>query len=368
MVNNRKGCTMTSLAPPAALLVAGRGEEPGLYRLARAGAGIPAEQVAAVDQPVALCRHPRAPLVYGLIEDPAGRATVMVWSVVRGKPELLAATALPLASIACDVAVSPDGAVLAAVAFGSEDSPGDAVLLRLDADGLPEGTSPERLGGMTHPHQAVFTGTELYVPDLGADLVHRYRLGDAVPERLPPLAVPAGTGPRHLVVLREDPGAAGAPRTIAVSGELGETVCRGEVSGDRVIWHSTPSTRVTGAARSRSPRNYPGDIKHVSPGAVLVTNRGHDTLALVAIDETVPRLIDEMPLAESWPQHIAVVDGRIFVACWDSDLVVEVAVGPDGRLERRGESRCAGASWVVDAVGALSSVSSRTDDALRGRT
>lgn len=334
----------------ATLFVAGRGDAPGLYRAEHVARSLPAERVERVDQPVALCRHPRAPLVYGLIEDPAGQATVMIWSVERARPELLATTALPLASIACDVAVSPDGAVLAAVAFGREGPAGNAVLLRLGADGLPEGAPPERLSGMTHPHQAVFTGPELYVPDLGADVIHRFRLDAAAPVPLSPLAVPPGTGPRHLVMVHEDPDAPGGPRTIAVSGELGETVCRGEVTGDRVIWASTPSTRMAGPARSRSPRNYPGDIKQVGRGLVMVTNRGHDTVALVAVDSAVPRLVDELRLAESWPQHIAVVAGRAFVACWDSGVIVEIRVDPETGLERGGEIRCPGASWVVDAL------------------
>ncbi|MFP3821422.1 beta-propeller fold lactonase family protein, partial [Bacillus sp. SIMBA_008] len=123
---------------------------------------------------------------------------------------------------------------------------------------------------------------ELYVPDLGADLIHRYRGAVGAYEPRSPLPTPEGTGPRHLVILQE--ALRDGAKTIVVSGELGETVCRGEVSGDVVRWGSTPSTRRIGTARSRSERNYPGDIKLVGPGRVLVTNRGHDTLALIAVD------------------------------------------------------------------------------------
>ena len=47
-----------------------------------------------------------------------------------------------------------------------------------------------------HPHQALFdpTGRFVVVPDLGADLLRIYSASGA---ELPPIAVPAGTGPRH---------------------------------------------------------------------------------------------------------------------------------------------------------------------------
>jgi 6-phosphogluconolactonase len=329
-----------------ALLLAGRRADPGLYRAVETDGGFRVQLLAAIDQPVALCQHPSAPLLYALAEDPSGAATVTVWSTSSADAALVATVALPLGPIPCDVAVSPDGGVLAAVAFGRDDPLGDLVILRLDRTGLPTGAPAQRLTGMTHPHQAVFTGGELYVPDLGADLVHRYRDDGTAFEPRTPLSVPAGTGPRHLVVL--DEGRADGVRTIAISGELGETVVRGEVRGDDVVWASTPSTRRTGPAHSRSERNYPGDIKVVAPGRVLVTNRGHDTLGLVAVDEPELRLIHELDLPESWPQHIGVVDGRVFVACWDSDVVIEVRIDRDTGVRRVGEFPCPGASWVVD--------------------
>ena len=53
-----------------------------------------------------------------------------------------------------------------------------------------------------HPHQAVLdpTGSFILVPDLGADLVRVFAVGDDISvEVMEPLAVEPGSGPRHVV-------------------------------------------------------------------------------------------------------------------------------------------------------------------------
>lgn len=63
------------------------------------------------------------------------------------------------------------------------------------------GPDPSRQDA-SHPHQAVLdpTGSFILVPDLGADLVRVFAVGDGVSvEMLEPLAVEPGSGPRHLV-------------------------------------------------------------------------------------------------------------------------------------------------------------------------
>ena len=61
------------------------------------------------------------------------------------------------------------------------------------------GADPERQEA-AHPHQVIKDPTEKYVlaPDLGADIVRVYSIAsDSTLVPVEPLAVPAGSGPRH---------------------------------------------------------------------------------------------------------------------------------------------------------------------------
>jgi 6-phosphogluconolactonase (cycloisomerase 2 family) len=55
-----------------------------------------------------------------------------------------------------------------------------------------------------HPHEALLdpTGNFILIPDLGADLIHLYRINSKKTlEALKPLQVPVGSGPRHAAFL-----------------------------------------------------------------------------------------------------------------------------------------------------------------------
>ena len=329
---------------PASLLVAGRTgdvETAGLYLVEGDGGE---RRVRLVDQVAdlrALCSHPERPLVYGVAEHPDG-ASIFVWDCGTGVPVRMTAAALPISPDACDVAVSPDGGLLAIVSFG-DDEGGAVVLVQLDDDALPHLDAVQALEGLTHPHQAVFLGDDLLIPDLGADLVHRLTIRERAAVPGPSIAVPPGTGPRHMSRVRGD----AAEAVFMVSGELAQSVVRLDIA-DSATTAQLPSSASTGAARSRSPRNYPGDIKRVRNDRAVVTNRGYDTVALFETAGGALRMLDEITLGQSWPQHVLVRGDRVLVACWDSSSIVELEISEDDTLATIGEFPCPGASWLLE--------------------
>ncbi len=115
-----------------------------------------------------------------------------------------------------------------------------------------------------------------------------------------------------------------------MSGELSETLIIGptpEASGEEhPSWEVLPSTRRSGAARTRSPRNYPGDLALSSDGTrVFFCNRGHDTLSVFDVSQSPATMVQELDAGVAWPQHLIVTGDRVLCAGWDSSEIVSYA-------------------------------------------
>ncbi|GAB3700076.1 lactonase family protein [Mariniluteicoccus flavus] len=261
----------------------------------------PAPQVSALE------RHPRLPVIYGLgCEAHGGR--LHAWSL-DGAP----LTDVPTGGMEpCSVAVSPDGKVLAVANYG-----GSVARFDLDERGVPRnpevmemtgsGPDPDRQRG-SHPHHVAFVRRDLVLTDLGADavIVFAWRHGLTEQRRL---AVPPGTGPRHLAHL-------GAGR-VAISGELNSTVLVGSLDDDGV-WEICPSTL---READDGVRNYPSDIVAAADGRMAyVANRGIDTVASILCTHA-PELLGEHDPGGDWPQNLFIDSGRVLVACRDSDTI-----------------------------------------------
>ena len=345
------------------LFVAGRGSAvtDGLHHFAERDAGWEATQVASVDQLAALCRHPSLPVVYGL--SGLGRGLLHAWNVtaVPSGPAVTLAEKDCLGEIPCDLAVSQDGRMLVAANFGTDVPPGSGSLAvwALAADGTPLGDGKViALTGASfatpvkqevpHPHQVVFNGSLLYVPDFGADLVRRFTV-DAAAATLTEIAglpVPPGTAPRHMVITDD--------AQLALVGELASTLLRGPVDGS--AWAAAPSTTRTGPAKTRHARNYPGDLKLSPDGrTVYLANRGYDTIAVFAIDRAAPRLVVEVDVPAAWPQHLLVTHAGLVVAGWDSSAVALVPFDRGRPGTPTVLFECVGAGWLLPAtrVGAI---------------
>ncbi len=153
----------------------------------------------------------------------------------------------------------------------------------------------------------------ILVVDLGADLIAAYRL-DPAAGRLAALGsstLPAGFGPRHLVVLPAD--------RLAVAGELTGRVRpagAGRRSGRATVLDVRPASDVT-----ESPA-APSGIGRTADGRfVVMANRGPDTVASFAVRGERLARVDEIPGGGENPRDLTVLDDRVYVANQESDSI-----------------------------------------------
>jgi 6-phosphogluconolactonase len=270
------------------------------------------------------------------IADVDAHTVITIWERSGRGLEVVGRAEYP-GRLPCAVAADLSGRIVAVADYGSND----VAVLSLDDDGVPAlvetipfsgtGPDPTRQDGF-HPHHVEFDGEgRLVVTGLGADRVVRVAgIGGPALRTESVIVLPGGTGPRHL---------AHAGDIVAVSGELGGTVGLVRAPREPVTLRST---RLTGPAGTRSPRNYPGDVigLDTAEGPVFyVANRGYDTIAVVRWDEDGPGIRQEIP-ASAWPIKLAIADHALAVACTDADRVEFFALDPaTGRLDPAATAR-----------------------------
>jgi 6-phosphogluconolactonase len=339
--------------PITSLYVAGFGSEPehGLYRFSLRDDGWSGTQLAAAPTLTSLARHPRLPVVYGTAGT-SSTGTVLAWTVGPEAAPVL--SSVPAGGTEpCHLSVDPQGRWLAVANYSS----GSVAVWRLADDGsigdreqllelelIGTGSDPDRQEA-AHPHQVVLDGDLAYVPDLGADRIRVYRCEGGPVSRLVrehELEVPAGTGPRHLVVLGNG--------RVAVSGELRSTILTGTVRDPDSPWHEAASTTRTFPAGEAPSRNYPGDIT-ASPdhARAYLANRGHHTVSTFAVDGEAPRLVGELDTGVSWPQHLLLAGDELLVAGRESSNVVALALEDGVPVSSRFLFDCPGAAWLLPA-------------------
>ncbi len=341
-----------STSPGEALLVASRGTGPthGLHRWRQTTDGWIGRQISApVRQLSALALHPTLPVVYGT----SGMATE---GMIHGW-RLNGDTATSLddksseGAEPCHLVVDPSGRLLVVTNYttstlgvqslaadGSFDGPTE--LIKLNGGGPDSDRQDD-----AHPHQVIFHNGVLFVVDLGADLLREYTI-DPRQRGAPALvrgrttAVPAGTGPRHAVILPDG--------RFAISGELGSNLVVGRPGDASDAWANVPSTTRVGPAKTRHTRNYPGDIARSMDGRfVYFANRGHDTISTFDVSGPVPKLVSELDSNVAWPQHLLVRPDHLLIAGWDSSCVMAMPLnaGRPGPAELIFE--CPGAGWLM---------------------
>ena len=242
----------------------------------------------------------------------------------------------------CHVSVHRSGRLLAVATYGN----GTVVGYPLDGNGSIGGATSvvQHRGRSVHPtrqegphaHAAVFTpdGGELFVPDLGLDEVKRYRISsDADLEPLPPIRLEPGSGPRHLVFSQ-------GGRVAYIVNELSSSIAIAARDEERwSIVENLPC--VPNAAREG---NTAAAIRMTpSTRFLYVSNRGHDSIAVFAVDGSNGQLalVEHVSSKGATPRDFGIdASGRLLVvANQDSDTLVSFWIDPSsGRLDATGHT------------------------------
>lgn len=270
--------------------------------------------------PTWLTRHPTRPVLLATGETNPGVVSSLRWDD-DGTLTLLS-TVETAGDGACHVAVSPDGEFAVAASYVS----GVVSVFGINADGTLtglldslqfSGSGPvaDRQEG-PHAHQVVFVGDEVLCCDLGGDRIHRLRLdprGALVPAG-DPIALPAGFGPRHLVV---------AEQHLVVAGELSGELWVGRQDG--ADWSTVQVVPTSTREGLVQPSGLQADGTRV-----YVANRGVDTIGVFDLDPVAGELtpIAEFETGGVWPRDITVDSGLLWVSNQNSDSVTVFEVSP----------------------------------------
>lgn len=271
--------------------------------------------------PSFVCWHPAVPILYAVSELPDGSVTAL-GADADG-------SLTPLASIPtggaepCWVVCDPAGSAILVANYDIERGQSSIAVIRLDAEGLFTGdvTVLRHRGSgpvtgrqsASHMHQVVPTSHGTFLAaDLGSDLLVEYSVDAGVVAELSRIAMPAGSGPRHIAL-----GVNGS--TGFVTGELDATVTviRRSVDG---VWQAAERFPCTGRDGIPTDRVYPSHLS-LSTGDrfLLVANRGAKTLATLDVSNNL-RIVSEVPVV-AWPRHFAVADDLVLVAGQYGDAV-----------------------------------------------
>ncbi len=324
-----------------------RGRSEGIYLLhvdPATGAMGDARLAAATENPSFLALDAAARHLYAVGE--AGEGTVSAFAVDAESGELALLNTQPsLGSAPCHVSVHPSGRLAFVANYGS----GSVCVLPVGEDGRlgeathfvqHEGSSvdPKRQAG---PHAHSMTPDEsgrfVYAADLGLDRVMIYRVdaaaGTLEPGDPPHVDVAPGSGPRHLAFHP-------AGRWAVLIHEMGNTL---------TVFERDPAA---GALREIQtvgtlPEGFEGasttaDV-HVAPSGRFVygSNRGHDSIAVYAVDPDTGRLacVGHEPTGGRTPRSFAIDPTGTFLlaANQDSDNIVAFRIdGDTGRLTNTG--------------------------------
>src|SRR5262245_19252969 len=334
----------------------GRGE--GVYVFAMdesSGALHHVQTLPGVENPSFLALHPSRRLLFANNASPEGGVSAFAIDDATGTLTFLNRQSSGGAGPA-HVSVHPGGRWVFAANYGS----GSVCVLPLQDDGRlggptdvvqhegPGGPVPGRQEG-PHAHQIVPTADGRFVlaNDLGLDRTYVYRpdtiLGKLVPNDPPFAPARAGSGPRHLAFHPSG-------RWVYVLGEIDSTVAAFGWDGLRGTMTplQTVSTLPPGGHADNSTAQV---IAHPNGRVLYASNRGHDSIALFAIDAD-GRLdpLGHVPTGGETPRNVNLDPSGAFLyaANQDSDTIVVFGVEEDGRrLEPTGHVARAGSPVCV---------------------
>jgi 6-phosphogluconolactonase len=295
--------------------------------------------VAEAPNPSFLAAHPNRRFLYAANEQ---EGTVSAFAI---EPKTGALTFLNRVSSRgewpCHVSVDRTGTTLLVANYGS----GSVASLPIQADGrLGEATDVEQHAGksvnperQSSPHAHFISPSPdsrfALVADLGLDQVIAYRFDPAKGALVlndPPFArLKPGSGPRHLAFHPNG-------KYVYVNGEMSSTVSAFSYDPAKgsLTEFQTASTLPAGFSASTST----AEIEVDRAGRFLyVSNRGHDSIAVFAIDGTSGRLtpVEQAPTGGRTPRHFALDPSGNYLLAGNQDsntVVVYRVNAKTGRL------------------------------------
>ena len=270
------------------------------------------------------------------LEGAPGGISALALDTADGAP-LLLNTEPVHGMLPCYIGLDPSGKWALVANYGS----GSVTVLPILADGQLGaaassyqnrgcGADPKRQA-TPHAHCAVFAPDgRLFVADLGVDCILSFHLdnaGQMIPDD--PAGAPStpGAGPRHLVFSAD-------ARYLYAVNELNSTVA--VFAYDASAGTLDPVQAISTLPDDYSGESWAGGIQIAPSGRFLyASNRGHDSVAVFAIDPASGRLtrVEIAPCGGHWPRHIAFdrTGNYLFVANQKSDQLVTL----QGRSRRR---------------------------------
>jgi 6-phosphogluconolactonase len=306
-----------------------------------------------VSNPPFLALHPNGKLLFsvGEISDASGtiQGAINAYSINRATGDLTLLNQQPSGGNGpCHVTVDRSGRFILATNYRS----GSVVVLPIGEDGrLGTATArvqhvglsvhPQRQEG-PHAHSVTldFTNRFAIVCDLGLDEVLVYRFdqqrGTLVENNPPGVKVLPGSGPRHFVFHPGD-------KFAYVINELASTVTAftWDAAVGRLSEFQTISTLPDGMT---DPQNSSAEAQvHFSGSYLYGSNRGHDSIAMFAIDASSGRLtsLGQQPSGGRTPRHFGIdPTGKwLLVAHQHGNTVCVFRIDPaSGKLQLTGHS------------------------------
>jgi 6-phosphogluconolactonase len=191
-----------------------------------------------------------------------------------------------------------------------------------------------------HAHDVVLTADNRFavVADLGLDKLLVYRFdrvkGTLSPNDPPSGHVQPGSGPRHLAFHPNG-------RWAYVIDEIGNTVTAFDWDGDKGSFHELQT--ISTLPKDFKGKNSTAELAVHPKGRYLYgSNRGHDSIAVYAIDPArgLLTLIEDVPTLGKEPRNFAIdpTGAYLFAANQNSNTVVVFRINPkNGRLIPTGE-------------------------------
>ncbi|WP_157987617.1 lactonase family protein [Jiangella endophytica] len=178
-----------------------------------------------------------------------------------------------------------------------------------------------------HPHMVVVdtTSGDILVPDLGTDTVYRYALDEASGSLTlrDEIRLPAGAGPRHLVVRNG---------FAYVANELASTVSIVDLTIPEVLRTVPTYVGDEQGASQPSAIRLSGDGRHL-----YVANRGDDDIAVLSVDGADVRLQATVDCGGTHPRDMVLgPDGHhLYVANQFSDTITSFRIDEGSGIPER---------------------------------